>query len=367
MKPAIPPKKSPRIEGFDLARSLAIFGMIVVHFMLVMSDGTPAELWSDRLLKVLDGRPAATFVILAGIGVAMMAKKASGQGTREQISANKVFRRRGLLLLACGFLNLMIWEGDILRVYGVCMLLVPWLVWRNAKVLLTAGIAFVLGFCVMLALFDYDKNWDWNTMTYHQLWTSSGLFRSLFFDGFRSVFPWAGLLVFGIWLGRLDWSGRGIARKAMAWGLGLLATTTAVSLGTRTWLAGHPQPGLDRASADALLGLQSMPPLPLFLLNATGGALLVIGVSMSVARRFGGSLAVNALVATGRMAFTWYVAHIVLGLGGVIMIGWTRTTHLKALVVAASFFFGAASVSLWWSKRFARGPMESLLRRVGGS
>jgi surface polysaccharide O-acyltransferase-like enzyme len=32
-----------RIVGFDVARSLAIFGMIVVHFMLVMTDGMPSE------------------------------------------------------------------------------------------------------------------------------------------------------------------------------------------------------------------------------------------------------------------------------------------------------------------------------------
>lgn len=63
-----------RIAGFDVARSLAIFGMIVVHFMLVMTDGVPAEKWSDSLMHLLDGRPAATFVILAGIGVTLMSK-----------------------------------------------------------------------------------------------------------------------------------------------------------------------------------------------------------------------------------------------------------------------------------------------------
>jgi len=64
-----------RIAGFDVARSLAIFGMMVVHFMLVMTDGMPSEKWSDTLLQILDGRPAATFVILAGMGVTLMSNK----------------------------------------------------------------------------------------------------------------------------------------------------------------------------------------------------------------------------------------------------------------------------------------------------
>jgi uncharacterized protein len=61
----------PRIVGFDVARSLAIFGMIIVHFMLVMTDGVPSEKWSDTQMQILDGRPAVTFVILDGIGVSL--------------------------------------------------------------------------------------------------------------------------------------------------------------------------------------------------------------------------------------------------------------------------------------------------------
>jgi uncharacterized protein len=65
----------------------------------------------------------------------------------------------------------------------------------------------VVAFAVMLLLGDYDRHWDWQTMTYHGLWTPEGLTRSLFYDGFRSVFPWRGLVILGMILGRLDWTG----------------------------------------------------------------------------------------------------------------------------------------------------------------
>ena len=92
----------------------------------MMTDGVPPEKWSDFLLNLLDGRAAATFVILAGMGVTLMARKAKdATRTPGQKTLAAILRRRGLLLLAVGFLNLTIWEGDILRVYGVSLLIVP--------------------------------------------------------------------------------------------------------------------------------------------------------------------------------------------------------------------------------------------------
>ncbi len=358
--------RPPRLTGFDVARSLAIFGMIIVHFMLVMTDGVPAEKWSDSLLHALDGRPAATFVILAGIGVSLISKRTSDPSApTDRGRINAILRRRGVLLLACGFLNLVIWAGDILRIYGVSLLLIPWVLWRSSRTLLLTALAFVLVFCLMLAGVDYDRNWDWNTMTYHHLWTPLGLVRSLFYDGFRSVFPWTGLLLFGVWLGRLNWTTDDLPRKALICGMGLLLATSALSASILHWLTDHPQPGLDPQTANALFGLLSMPPLPLFLLNATGCALVVIGGCTLIERRWPTARPLLALAATGRMAFTWYVAHILLGLGGVIVLGWLHTSHWQALATATAFFALAVIASFAWRRRFANGPLEFLLREAG--
>ena len=358
--------KSQRFEGLDVARSLAILGMMTVHFMLVMTDGVPPEKWSSFLLNLLDGRAAATFVILAGMGVTLMARRAQDPGgTTSQKAMAAILRRRGLLLLAAGFLNLTIWEGDILRIYGVSLLLVPWLVWRSLRAVLLAALGFVLAFGVLFVAIDYSKNWDWSTMTYHGLWTASGLLRNLFYDGFRSVFPWTGLLLLGVCLGRADWSEAKVPRKAVLWGMALLVACAVISKFLLGWFSVHPQPGFNQEDLDACFGLQSMPPLPLFLLNATGFALLIIGTCTLIARRWHDRWGVRALSTTGRLAFTWYMAHILLGLGGVIVLGWTRTSHLRALITALAFFSAAVGVSLWWNRRFSNGPLEFLLRKVG--
>ncbi len=354
-----------RVEGFDIARALAIYGMMVVHFVLVMTDGTPSEGWSKMLLEGLDGRPAATFMVLAGIGITLMSRKADGS-PKERTAIQRRLRYRGGLLLACGFLNLVIWEGDILRVYGVSLLLAPWLLWRPSRTLVLWASAFLATVVVLFLLLDYDKNWDWASMKYNGLWTSSGLNRSLFFDGFRSVFPWTGMLVAGMWLGRLDWRGDAVPRKAMAWGAALVLSSTVLSHAILGGLQGHLSSGFGPEAAKACFGLASMPPLPLFLANAGGCALLVIASSTLISRRAADSRLLQALASTGRMAFTWYVAHILIGLGGVIAMGWTRTSHATALAAATAFFALAMVTSTLWLRRFSNGPLEFLLRKLSG-
>ena len=63
---------SPCIAGYDLARAIAFLGMVFVNYKYLMEAdqyGDPLLLW---LTDWIDGRPAATFVILAGIGISLL-------------------------------------------------------------------------------------------------------------------------------------------------------------------------------------------------------------------------------------------------------------------------------------------------------
>jgi len=80
-------------------------------------------------------------------------------------------------LLALGFINLAIWPGDILRVYGVSLLLAARLITASNRRLLLGAFGYVVGFVVLFLVLDFGKNWDWTTLTYQRLWTTeeSGL------------------------------------------------------------------------------------------------------------------------------------------------------------------------------------------------
>lgn len=353
---------SARILGYDLARALAICGMILVHFGLVMGGETPTPGWPALVLRALDGRPAALFVILAGVGISLRASRAA-----TPANPRNVLIRRGLFLLAVGFVNLMIWPGDILRVYGVSLILAAFLLNASGRTLLILAVAFELAFIGLFLCIDYERHWDWSTMTYSGLWTAAGVLRNVFYDGFRSVFPWTGLLLFGMWLGRHDVTSRDTLKRMFAWGAGVAVAaevTSAVLI--RVWRA-HPVGGVDEASIRALVGTESMPPFPIFLLAAGGTAVAVMAACLALARRSPDALPVRALVATGQMAFTWYVAHIVLGLGFVIAMRWDRLDSTPAGFAAGfAFFTLAVAVSLLWKHRLRHGPLEALLRKIAG-
>jgi uncharacterized membrane protein YeiB len=355
-----------RVAGYDVARALAILGMVVVHFSLVMAADRSGPAWLAAILGFLDGRAAATFVVLAGVGITLLSRRALADGDPHALAGiRRSLVRRGLFLLVLGFVNLCIWPGDILRVYGVSLLLATFLVDASGRRLLLGAAGCAVGFLVLVLVLDFGKNWDWTTLTYHGLWTASGVVRNLFYDGFRSVLPWTGFVLFGMWLGRLDLRDPRVNTRVLGAAAGvLLAAETASWLLVRYFLA-HPH-GMDADTVKALFGTESMPALPLFLLAGGSAAVLVIALSVRLTAAWP-AWPWRPLVDTGQMALTWYVAHIVLGLGTVEALGLVSSQPRPVAAGAGVLFFVLAVLVSWlWKKAFRHGPLEWLMRKVAG-
>ena len=366
----VAPTASPateRVAGYDVARSLALLGMIVVHFSLVGASDHTTPAWLAGILALLDGRAAATFVVLAGVGITLMSRRAvCGGDPADLAEVRKTLVRRGIFLLAVGFINLTIWTGDILRVYGVSLLVASRVLLASNRRLLTLAAAFALAFSVLVVAGDFEKNWDWQTLTYRNLWTPAGVIRNLFYDGFRSVLPWTGFVLYGMWLGRLDLTNPRTGRRVLLAAVGVAATAQATSRPLVSYFGAHPVDGLDAETVKALFGTESMPALPLFLLSAGGTATAVIALCVCISTAWPGR-AWRPLVATGQMALTWYFAHIVLGLGALVMLGLVGAEQLPvAAGYGVLFFAGAVLVSTAWKSRSQYGPLEWIMRRVAG-
>ena len=68
-----PNNRHRRLEGIDLARFLAFTGMVIVNFKIVMG----VEVGSGLLFgftEFLQGKAAATFVVLAGVSLNLTTK-----------------------------------------------------------------------------------------------------------------------------------------------------------------------------------------------------------------------------------------------------------------------------------------------------
>jgi uncharacterized protein len=319
------------------------------------------------IMHGLDGRAAATFVVLAGVGLTLRSRRAvAADDPRAVAPVRATLIRRGLFLLVLGFVNLVIWPGDILRVYGVSLIIAAGLITASDRRVLAAALAFVLGFVALLLMVDYGTNWDWNTLKYHRLWTLKGAVRNLFYDGFRSVFPWTGLLLFGMWLGRRDLRDRAVNTRVV-----LAAVATAMLAELVSWwcvshFRAHPH-GMDAETIKALSGTDSMPPLPLFLLSSGGAAVAVIALCVRAAEARPTAPWLSPMAAMGQMALTWYVLHIVLGLGSVLAMGLATSQPLPVGQACGLLFFSAAVLVSWlWKRQFRHGPLEWAMRRVAG-
>jgi uncharacterized protein len=64
-----------RIIGFDLARAYAIFGMFIVNFNYCFGSVMQTNEPLGRFLNLFTGNSTSIFIILAGMGVSLLANK----------------------------------------------------------------------------------------------------------------------------------------------------------------------------------------------------------------------------------------------------------------------------------------------------
>lgn len=220
----------------------------------------------------------------------------------------------------------------------------------------------MLAFVGLMLRFNFNQNWDWTTLEYTNLWTIKGGLRNLFFDGFRSVFPWTSLIFFGIWLGRQNVQAAHVRWRLFWIGLSVALGVQIGSIGL-TYVFSNVWPILGQADAELLFSTGSIPPMPLFLLSAGGVALAIIMSCVQLSQLFGASRIIHGLAATGQLALTWYIGHVVIGLGVLTSLGFYQNQSLATSLWLALGFFGlAVGCSVWWKKRFNNGPLETVLR-----
>jgi uncharacterized membrane protein YeiB len=340
--------------------------MIVVHFCIIGTEDRTTPPWMAEVLRRLDGRASAVFMILAGIGVSLMTHSALESADPADLGvARRTLIRRGVGLLILGFLNLTVWAGDILRIYGISLFVAAFLISRSDRILLVCSALFPAAFMVAFHLIDFERNWDWSTFEYRNLWTVQGQLLNLFYNGFRSVLPWTGLLTLGMWIGRRDLANRARLMRGLLTGLVVAMSAEAFS----AWLVRHfsvaPAAFGSPEVVSALLGTESMPALPMFLL-ATGGTAVTIIMVCCLAVEWRPGRWWLPLAATGQMALTWYVAHILLGLGGFVVSGRVGTESLPHSAGLGVLFFVIALVCSTLRKvlGFQQGPLEAILRRM---
>ena len=346
---------STRLIGLDIARYFAFIGMVIVNFDIAMSHGVQSNegVISD-LIGLLQGRASATFVVLAGIGLGLSSLKRMSQSIKITI-------KRSIFLLVLGLLNMLIFVGDILHYYAFYFFFGVLLLPLSNRMLIGVILFLNVVFVAMLFSFNYEAGWNFEELTYSGFWTIDGFIRNLFFNGFHPILPWLGFFLFGILLSRVSLRERQVQVKMIAWGLTAFLFAEVMSFILSSYLI-----PID-SELQFLVMTDSMPPMPLYVLAATGAASFVIGLCLMASERFKDSNVYHLISPAGTQTLTLYILHIVVGLGFVDALGLTGSqTSSQAFFAALIFCILGTIYTFFWSRWFSRGIFESLMRKLTG-
>jgi len=355
-----------RVIGFDFARGLAIMGMIFVNFKVVMSNQT--EGWLYEIMEIFSGKAAALFVVLAGLGMTLMYKSAKKKNDIRKIRQVKIgLLKRAAFLFVIGLSYYFIWPADILHYYGLYLSIGVLFLGLHRKWLIVLSVFIIIVYYYLFSILDYDQGWNWSTFEYTDFFTLKGFLRNLFFNGFHPVIPWIAFLFTGIWIGRIDFANLKTRKKVLWLSLLIYVIFKAASMFIASTLSLlSPSEAIEIEYA---FGTSPMPPLFFYLITASSLAVFIITFSIYFTEKSANTLFVKMLVSTGQLALTNYVFHVVIGMFGLYAVfGILRQAFSIEFVVSYALMFNALTMvfSYYWRKRFERGPLELIMRKITG-
>jgi uncharacterized membrane protein YeiB len=361
------------MAGPDVVRAVALIGVVVMNFhgYLILRDiesgGVHAPTgWLDEFFDPWDGplstRFAATFVLVAGVGVTLLTRRVVGDPARVREMRWRLVRR-GVLLYVVGLLLEQIWPGTIIVYYGAMFVLAAGIFTWRSRWIVAAGVITAIGSTVLRS-WRFDRARDGESTSWLTSPGDDSIRRyvfDVFVNGTHPLLPWFSFLCAGIVLGRiltLRWwrratVGVGLASVSVAWFLSVLLATDGDDGDDDGDLAGvvFSTNPLDRSIV--------------YVTSALGTALLAYAAIDWLAERF--PVATDPLRRAGQLTLSLYLAHVLVFNLLVDWLGWVEPAGTSsALLFAAGFWVAAIALAAWWQRRFARGPAEYVYRAFGG-
>jgi len=329
-----------RIGGVDVARGLAVLGMMTAHVGVIGPD-----LWSmDGWLGVADGRSAALFAVLAGVSIALLGggpREPAGNGLRR--ARVRILVRGGLLLvLGTVLASLGAPIAVILQSYGVMFVLVlPTLRLPPGSAATLAGAVAVGGplvcFPLVASLTAAGR-------------PPTGL-TELLIAGYYPAVIWLAYVLTGLAVGRSDLRSTAMRWRLLAWGVGLAAAGYGGGVVLTALAVGQPE------SVLAFLSTEPHADSTFEVTGNIGVALLVLVTCLVVADRW--RLAVYPLAATGALALTAYSTHIV-----AIAVMGDDVVWQPRVSVHLTFLLVTVVLATAWRALIGRGPLEWAMHAI---
>jgi uncharacterized membrane protein YeiB len=358
-----------RVIGVDVARGLALLGMIAVHiFDTLHGNNTPS-----KTQQVLAGHALATFVLLAGVSLTFITKRSR---TGSLLPDAAALATRALIITLIGLALNSAVDPDIdviLPYYGLMFLLVIPLLRRSSRVLIGISFGLVL-LAPLVVLASFNTNLPDDEPTLAALLHPVELFSPLLITGSYPIVAYMAFICLGMMIGRLDLSTRRMAVRltvggaVLAAGSWLLSTLLLFQFGGLQHLRAaaplkvSPQDAQniilwDPDTVSSWWWLVERAPYtttPFRMLHDLGIAMACLGLSLLITRSRLARRALGPLAAAGAMTLTLYTAHVIV---------LDATSFLEDHPIQLFFVLAyvALSFAALWRQGGRRGPLEAMV------
>ena len=362
-----------RIPSLDVTRAIALVGVVMMNYHADLNKDKafypPRPSFAERVFNPLSGilttRFAATFVLVAGMSIALLVQSAMQSGNTELIrSAQMKLARRGLFLYALGAAVQWIWPGTILFYYGAFLLISAVMcTWSNRSLIAVsvASIAVSTGLSAWRGYQFFQGNFtQWLSPAPN---SPRNLLIRTFVDYTHPVFPWITFICAGIILGRSIHRLSELRTRIMLWS----GVTLFITFVIRTFLMPSSITSQSNYVMQRVLSTNNVDHAILHVTSTVSVALLAFCCISLVTDFQGSNRVVEFLTRTGQMTLSIYLAHVLVFNLVVHWLNWVRPTGLDtALVLSLVFYVVAVPVSSMWHRRFGIGPFERVYRAFGG-
>lgn len=354
--------RPPRIVGLDVARAVAILGMVGAHVATLTPE---AELsWSRPASwdALASGRPSLLFALVAGVSLALVSggtAPPTDPDALRRLRLRLVGRGVAVFVIGIGAELLATQVAVILGLYGVVFVLAPLIVtWSPTRLLVAAGGLAAVGPVALGVVQLLSLRAD-----------GAAIGLSL---GYFPLTVWFVPVLIGLALGRCGVHRDAVLRRAGAGGAVLLGLGLALTRWAPAATLPAPGSGPTATWADRLRALHAESPLLRQwwestphsggfpeVAAGTGLALLVVVGCVLLGRRLGAGLL--PLSALGSLPLTGYVVHLVVisvamgGPGGAL-----RRSDLLWAQTSIGLLVGATL----WALTMGSGPLERWVGRV---
>lgn len=296
------------IVGYDFARSLALFGLLIAAFIPVPipdfeTDIELRHIILGQLHSFIRGGAMTTFLLLGGVGISLRTQQSRTTDDAHRITdSRKRLIRRAALLMVVGIGCNLILPTNLLSSYGgyiligVLLLTVSnrWL-WSLASACVI--ISFALVFLMLHDIFSREMlEESWGT-PYVFGFSVGGMIYNLLSFELYSLFYWSVFLLIGMWLGRQEVpfprERRNLLLRAMVIAL-VTSCVLLVLLSSTVW---------SRHSLDSIVTWWQMGTgLIIGFLGGGGIAIAIVMGSLSLIEKYPDAKWTKPFIATGRLA-----------------------------------------------------------------